>query len=87
MILLDEATASLDAESETQVQAAISRLVRNKTVLVIANGMRTVAGANKVVALENGRVAQQGAPAQLMDEGGLYHRMVQLQLKSAQWAL
>lgn len=87
VILLDEATASLDAESETQVQAAISRLVRNKTVLVIAHRMRTVAGADKIVVLQTGCVAQQGAPAQLMDEGGLYHRMVQLQLKSAQWAL
>lgn len=87
VILLDEATASLDAESETQVQAAISRLVRNKTVLVIAHRMRTVAGADKIVVLENGRVAQQGTPAELTAEGGLYRRMVELQRESAQWAL
>ena len=86
-MLLDEATASLDVESETAVQTALSRLLRGKTVLVIAHRMRTVAGANHIVVLENGRVAQQGSPAQLMAEGGLYRRMVELQNESAQWKL
>ena len=66
-----EATASLDVENETKVQGALSRLLAGKTVLVIAHRMRTVAGADRIVVLENGRVAQQGSPAQLMAEGGL----------------
>lgn len=82
-----EATASLDVESETKVQGALSRLLAGKTVLVIAHRMRTVAGADRIVVLENGRVAQQGSPAQLMSEGGLYRRMVALQNESAQWKL
>ena len=83
IVLLDEATASLDVENETKVQSALSRLLAGKTVLVIAHRMRTVAGADRIVVLENGRVAQQGSPAQLMAEGGLYRRMVQLQNESA----
>ena len=86
-MLLDEATASLDVENETKVQSALSRLLAGKTVLVIAHRMRTVAGADHIVVLENGRVAQQGSPAQLMAEGGLYRRMVALQNESAQWKL
>ena len=82
-----EATASLDVENETKVQSALSRLLAGKTVLVIAHRMRTVAGADHIVVLENGRVAQQGSPAQLMAEGGLYRRMVALQNESAQWKL
>ena len=74
-------------ESETAVQTALSRLLRGKTVLVIAHRMRTVAGANHIVVLENGRVAQQGSPAQLMAEGGLYRHIVELQNESAQWKL
>ena len=87
IVLLDEATASLDVENETRVQGALSRLLAGKTVLVIAHRMRTVAGADHIVVLENGRVAQQGSPAQLMAEGGLYRRMVELQQESAQWRL
>ena len=82
-----EATASLDVENETKVQEALSRLLAGKTVLVIAHRMRTVAGADRIVVLENGRVAQQGAPAQLMERGGLYRRMVELQRESARWKL
>ena len=74
-------------ENETRVQGALSRLLAGKTVLVIAHRMRTVAGADHIVVLENGRVAQQGSPAQLMAEGGLYRRMVELQQESAQWRL
>ena len=87
IVLLDEATASLDVENETKVQEALSRLLAGKTVLVIAHRMRTVAGADRVVVLENGRVAQQGAPAELMEQGGLYRRMVELQNESARWTL
>lgn len=82
VILLDEATASLDVENESQIQRAISSLVKNKTVLIIAHRMRTVAGADKVVVLENGRVAQQGTPEALMEQGGLYRHMVELQQQS-----
>lgn len=87
VILLDEATASLDVENETLVQEALSRLVRNKTVLIIAHRMRTVAAADHVVVLENGKVAQQGSPAELMTRGGLYRHMVELQRQSEGWTL
>ena len=87
VVLLDEATASLDVENESAVQTALSRLLQGKTVLVIAHRMRTVAGADHIVVLENGHVAQQGSPAELMAQGGLYRRMVELQLESARWKL
>ena len=87
VILLDEATASLDVENESEVQKAISGLVKNKTVLIIAHRMRTVAGADKVVVLEEGKVAQQGSPAKLMEQGGLYRHMVELQNESLNWTL
>ena len=86
-LLKNEATASLDVENETKVQGALSRLLAGKTVLVIAHRMRTVAGADHIVVLENGRVAEQGTPAELMEKGGLYRRMVELQSHSAQWQL
>ncbi len=79
VVLLDEATASLDVENESAVQTALSRLLQGKTVLVIAHRMRTVAGADHIVVLEDGHVAQQGAPAELLEQGGLYRRMVELQ--------
>ena len=87
IVVPDEATASLDVENESAVQAALSRLLRGKTVLVIAHRMRTVAGADHIVVLEDGHVAQQGPPAELMEQGGLYRRMVVLQSESAQWRL
>ena len=87
IVLLDEATASLDVENETKVQGALSRLLQGKTVLVIAHRMRTVAGADHIVVLEDGHVAQQGTPAELMEQGGLYGRMVELQSESARWRL
>ena len=74
-------------ENETKVQEALSRLLSGKTVLVIAHRMRTVAGADRIVVLEDGHVAQQGSPAELMERGGLYRRMVELQSESAQWRL
>ena len=85
--MLDEATASLDVENESAVQEALSRLIRNKTVLIIAHRMRTVANADKIVVLDSGRVAEQGSPSELMERGGLFARMVSLQQESAQWAL
>ena len=87
IVLLDEATASLDVENETKVQSALSRLLAGKTVLVIAHRMRTVAGADHIVVLENGHVAEQGTPAELLKHGGLYRRMVELQNESAHWQL
>ena len=87
IILLDEATASLDVENETKVQEALSRLLKNKTVLVIAHRMRTVQSADKIVVLENGRVKEQGTPAQLYAQKGLYNHMVELQNESSNWQL
>src|SRR5699024_10303280 len=87
IVLLDEATASLDVENESAVQAALSRLLRRSEALVIAHRMRTVAGADHIVVLEDGHVAQQGTPAELMEQGGLYRRMVELQSQSARWRL
>ncbi len=87
IVLLDEATASLDVENETKVQEALSRLLAGKTVLVIAHRMRTVEAADKIVVLADGRVAEEGSPAELMVKDGLYRRMVELQRQSAQWSL
>lgn len=88
IVLLDEATASLDVENETQVQEALSRLLAGKTVIVIAHRMRTVMNADKIVVLKEGRVVEQGSPEILMkDDRGLFKRMVSLQNKSAQWAV
>lgn len=87
IILLDEATASLDVENETKVQGALSRLLAGKTVLVIAHRMRTVEAADKIVVLADGRVAEEGTPAELMDKNSLYRRMVELQRQSAGWRL
>ena len=82
-----EATASLDVENESLIQGALSRLIRDKTVLVIAHRMRTVAGADKVVVLERGVAAEQGSPAELMQQGGIYAHMVRTQAESQRWAL
>ncbi len=79
VILLDEATASLDAENETKIQAAISELVRDKTVIIIAHRMRTVRNADHIVVLNDGTVTEQGTPAELMARGGEFARMVRLQ--------
>ena len=87
IILLDEATASLDAENETAIQEALSRLIKNKTVLIIAHRMRTVSGADKIVVLKDGAVAEQGSPAELMQTDGIFAHMVQLQTESQGWTL
>ena len=87
IILLDEATASLDVENETLIQAALSRLIKDKTVLVIAHRMRTVSGADKVVVLSDGSVAEQGLPGELMNAGKIYPHMVKLQMISQDWGI
>lgn len=87
IILLDEATASLDAENETEIQQAISRLVEQKTVLIIAHRMRTVENANKIVVLDKGAVAETGTPEELMKQNGIFARMVKLQREGQDWAM
>ena len=87
IILLDEATASLDVENETAIQSALSRLIRNKTVLVIAHRMRTVAGADKIVVLSDGVVAEQGTPEKLLNKNGIFKRMADLQLQGQNWTV
>ena len=87
IILLDEATASLDVENETAIQQALSRLIQNKTVLIIAHRMRTVSGADKVVVLADGIVKEQGAPDELIKQNGIYKHMAELQTQSQNWTL
>ena len=87
VILLDEATASLDVENETMIQSALFRLIKDKTVLVIAHRMRTVAGADKIVVLADGVVAEQGKPSELYNKNGIYARMVDLQSASGKWKI
>ena len=88
IILLDEASASLDVENETVIQEALSRLIRNKTVIVIAHRMRTVSGADKIVVLSDGTIAEEGRPSDLFArEGSAFRRMAQLQSASAEWSI
>ena len=87
IVLLDEATASLDVENETQVQEALSQLLVGKTVMVIAHRMRTVEQADKIVVLDHGHVVEQGSPQELMSADGEFARMVRLQGESAGWSL
>ena len=87
IILLDEATASLDVENETAIQSALSRLIKDKTVLLIAHRMRTVFGADKVVVLSDGTVAEQGQPSNLLEQNGIYSKMVKLQTESQRWTI
>ncbi len=81
VILLDEATASLDAENETLIQQSLSRLIKNKTVIIIAHRMRTIAGADKIVVIKDGKSDEQGAPKELKNRNGFYTRMLSLQRK------
>lgn len=87
IVLLDEATASLDVENETAIQSALSKLIQNKTVLVIAHRMRTIIGADKVVVLKDGSAAEQGAPKEVYNQNGVFRHMVDLQMKAQQWKL
>ena len=85
VILLDEATASLDVENETAVQAALSGLIKDKTVLIIAHRMRTVMNADQIVLLSGGNVVEMGSPAELLKKNGLFRHMAQLQSESMEW--
>ena len=87
IILLDEATASLDVENETLIQSALSRLIKDKTVLVIAHRMRTVSSADQVIVLADGTVAEQGPPDELLRTGTIYPHMVELQRISQSWGI
>ncbi|MBQ6120278.1 MAG: ABC transporter ATP-binding protein [Clostridia bacterium] len=88
IVLLDEATASLDVENETKVQGALSRLLQGKTVLVIAHRMRTVEAADQIVVLADGKVAEAGSPAELLNKkDGMFRRMTRLQTASAEWSI
>ena len=85
--MLDEATASLDAENETAIQTALSRLIQGKTVMVIAHRLRTISGADKIMVLKDGVVAEQGNPKALEQKGGVYSKMKKVQEQSSAWAL
>ncbi len=87
IILLDEATASLDVENETLIQTALSRLIKDKTVLIIAHRMRTVAGADKIVVLKDGYVAEEGTPQSLLNKNGIFKHMVDLQTQAQNWTI
>jgi len=87
IILLDEATASLDAENETAIQEALSRLIKNKTVMIIAHRMRTIANADHIVVLKDGVVAEQGSPEYLSSFDSIYGRMTKQQMKSLNWKM
>ena len=87
IIILDEATASLNVENETLIQSALSRLIKNKTVLVITHRMRTVQGADKIVVLSDGVVAEQGSPDELYKQNGIYTHMADLQKDTQRWAI
>ena len=87
IILLDEATASLDVDNETLIQESLSRLIQDKTVLIIAHRMRTVAEADKIVVLKDGVVAEQGAPEELEKQKGIYWHMMETQMRTAGWQM
>lgn len=87
IILLDEATASLDVENETLIQTALSRLIKDKTVIIIAHRMRTVSGADKIVVLKDGIVVESGTPKELMKKKGIYSHMLSLQNEKSEWML
>lgn len=85
IILLDEATASLDVENETLIQSALGKLIKNKTVLLIAHRMRTAASADKIIILKDGKIAEQGSPKNLMKIKGMYYKMVELQNQNLEY--
>ena len=87
VILLDEATSFLDVENETKIQRALSTLIKNKTVIIIAHRMRTIANADKIVVLDDGKIAEQGSPDELIARDGLFRRMVELQKLSGEWEI
>ena len=87
VILLDEATSFLDVENESKIQMALSELIKNKTVIIIAHRMRTIANANKIIVLDEGRIAEQGSPEELLAQNGLFKKMVDLQNLSGEWVI
>ena len=87
VILLDEATSFLDVENESKIQKALSQLIKNKTVIIIAHRMRTIANADKIVVLDDGKIAEQGSPDELISNGGLFKKMVDLQNLSGEWKI
>lgn len=82
---MDEATASLDVESETYVQRALSKLIKNKTVIIIAHRMRTIAHANHIIVLKDGKIIEEGTSQQLIKNNGVYKHMSDLQNMSQSW--
>lgn len=87
VILLDEATSFLDVENESKIQKALSQLIKNKTVIIIAHRMRTIANADKIIVLDEGRIAEQGSPEELLAQNGLFKKMVDLQNLSGEWVI
>lgn len=85
IILMDEATASLDVDNESLIQEALSKLIQNKTVMIIAHRMRTVDGVDKIVVLKDGVVAESGTPEELKAQNGIYKHMINLQLQAENW--
>lgn len=83
---MDEATAALDPENETLIQHAISTLIKNKTVIVIAHRLRTVETADKIIVLNKGTIAETGTHSELMEKDGIYREMYRLQRESDQWS-
>ena len=82
---MDEGTASLDVDNESLIQESISKLIKNKTVLIIAHRMRTVSGVNKIIVLKDGKVVESGSPEELKNSDGIYKHMSDIQLSSSQW--
>ena len=87
MILLDESTASIDPENETKIQEAIGRLIKNKTVLIIAHKLRSIVECDKIIVLKEGRLVEEGTHDELMKLSGLYHHLYSLQNESMEWAV
>ena len=82
---MDEATASLDVDNESLIQESISKLIQNKTVIIIAHRMRTVDGVDKIVVLKDGKVAEIGTPDDLKKCDGIYKHMLDVQMESSKW--
>lgn len=87
IILLDEATASLDPENEVLIQSAISRLIAGKTVIVIAHRLRTIVDADQILILENGHILECGSHNDLVEQNGIYRKLYEIQTKSQEWAV
>ena len=87
MLILDEATSFLDVENESKIQKALSELIKNKTVIIIAHRMRTIANADRIVVLDDGKIVEQGMPEELIADNGLFKKMVDLQNLSGEWQI